>query len=267
MTVWHVHTPTLFYGLLASLPDIDLFLDVGSLDGREAFAVETHFPGVKSIAIEPNPHNIGVIRAEITQRNSCINLETFAAGNENGMTSFYTRTPIGSHNYGASSMLKFAEEVRNSEFATNMIEVPLRRLDSVDSISLYAKIALWIDVEGAGYQVLEGISNIAQKVQIVHIEAETRPWFEGERLAPDIIRLMSDYGFDLIGSKFDKHLRQLQGDMVFLRRGCANEVAIRRAILRAWIVQHLAMQHLARKVLPEKWYRSGRDWLVEHVVS
>lgn len=261
MTTWHVHTPTLFYRLLGSLSSIDLFLDVGSLDGREAFAVEARLPKVKCIAIEPNPRNIKLIQAEITRRNSCVELETFAAGNENTTTSFYTRAPIGSHNHGASSVLKFAEETRNSEFATSSIEVPLRRLDSLDFVSPYTNIVLWIDVEGAGYQVLEGISGIAQKVQMVHIEAETKPWFEGERPASDIIQLMSDYGFELIGAKFDKYLTEPQGDLVFLRRQSSNEMAIRRSVLSAWIVQHIAIQQLARKVLPAKWYRSGRDWL------
>lgn len=265
MTAWRVHTPTLFYSLLASLANIDLFLDVGSLDGREAFAVEAHFSRIKSIAIEPNPRNIDVIQREMALRHSQIALETFAVGNENGTISFYTRTPVGSNNYGASSILKFAKESRNDEFATSTIEVPIRRLDSVDSLSSYSKIALWIDVEGAGYHVLEGISGISQKAQIVHIEAETRPWFEGERLASDVIQIMNGYGFELIGSNLDRNLHRPQGDMVFLRKHSLSRIAIRRAILSAWIVEHFAMQRLARKVLPAKLYRRGRDWYVQNV--
>lgn len=275
MTAWRVHTATLFYSLLGALPGIDLFLDVGSLDGREAFAVETRFPRLQSIAIEPNPRNIAVIQAEIAHRGSRVGLETFAAGNENGTTSFYTRTPLGSDNHGVSSLLKFADESRNAEFATSTIEVPIRRLDNIDAFSSYTNIALWIDVEGAGYRVLEGMADISQKAQLVQIEVESSPRFAGEKLAPDAIQLMSDYGFELIGSNFDSDLRRLRkdcpegdmGDMVFLRKHSLDRAAIKQAVLKAWVVEHLALQPLSRRVLPEKLYRSGRDWFVQAVAS
>src|ERR1700687_1730522 len=90
MAVWRLQTATLFYSLLASMTDIDLFMDVGSFDGREAFAVEARFPRVKCIAIEPDPHNTDAMRREVARRHSRIALETFAAGNENGITTFHT---------------------------------------------------------------------------------------------------------------------------------------------------------------------------------
>jgi FkbM family methyltransferase len=267
MTAWRVHTAALFYNLLASLPDIDLFLDVGSLDGREAFAAERYFPRVRCIAIEPNPRNIEVIRAEIVRRHSRIDLETFAVGNENGTTSFYARTPVSSNNYGASSILQFSKEAHNNQFVTSTIQVPIRRLDSIDAFYSYEKIALWIDVEGAGYHVLEGISGIAQKVQMVHIEAETKSLFHGEKLASDIIHIMSSYGFDLIGSNLDRSFHRPQGDMVFLRKHALSGARVKQATLGAWVVEHVAMQRLARRVLPMKVYRLGRDWLIQTVVS
>ncbi|HEV7236623.1 MAG TPA: FkbM family methyltransferase [Ktedonobacteraceae bacterium] len=264
MSIWRLHTATLFYSLLGSLPGIDLFLDVGSLDGREAFAVEARLPQAKCIAIEPNPRNIALIQTEIARKGSRIELETFAAGNENGTTSFYTRIPLNAKNYGASSLLKFAEDSRDEEFSTNKIDVQLRRLDGVDSITSYSKLALWIDVEGAGYHVLEGLASIIQKVQIVHIEVETQPCFEGEKLATDIIHLMSTTGFKLIGSNLDKNLRRPQGDLVFLREHSLSEGVIRRAILSAWAIENFSMHRLARRVLPPKLYRTGRNWLIHY---
>ncbi len=267
MIAWRVHTPTLFYGLLALLSDIDLFLDVGSLDGREAFAVEAYFPRMKCIAFEPNPHNIEVIQREINRRCSGVDLETCAVGNENRAISFYTRIPFSSGNYGASSILKFANDAGNDEFATSAIEVPMRRLDYMGAISSHTKIALWIDVEGAGYHVLEGMSDIAQKVQIVHIEVETCPKFEGGKLAPDVVRVMGDYGFELVGSNLDKNLHRALGDMVFLRKQALNRIALRRILLFAWMVEHFTMPRLVHRVLPQKLYRIGRDWFVRVVKS
>lgn len=267
MTAWRVHTATLFYSLLAALPDVDLFLDVGSLDGRESFAVEARFPSLKCIAFEPNPRNIALIQQEIARRNSRLDLRTVAVGKEDGTVSFYTRTPLNSRNYGASSVLKFASESRNDEFATSAIEVPIHRLDAIEPIPSHEKIALWIDVEGAGYQVLEGLAGIAPKVQLVHMEVETRSLFEDGKLATDVMQIMKSYGLDLIGSNLDSELRRDQGDMVFLRTAAVSQKKLKQAIFQATLVEQFAVQKIALKVLPPPVYRSGRDWLVQLVTA
>jgi hypothetical protein len=43
-------------------------------------------------------------------------------------------------------------------------------------------IALWIDVVGAGYQVLEGISETASNVLFIQIEVETIEIWKGQKL-------------------------------------------------------------------------------------
>lgn len=267
MTAWRVHTATLFYSLLTSLTDIDLFLDIGSLDGRESFLVEARFPRLKCIAFEPNPRNIEVIKGEIVRRRSLIDLETYALGNEEGQTTFYTRIPLGSNNYGASSMLKFASTERNEEFSTRAIEVPMHRLDRLEQFKTARKVALWIDVEGAGYHVLEGMAELAEKAQIVHIEVETQRLFAEAKQATDVMRIMHQYGFELIGSNLDKQLHRHQGDMVFLRRHILSALIIKRAVLGASLLETLQVQRLARGILPPRLYRAGRDWLVQVVTA
>ena len=265
MAAWRVHTSTLFYRLLAALPDIDLFLDVGSLDGRESFTFEALFPNIPVFAFEPNPHNIEVIQAEIARRYSHVTLEPFAVGNESGTSSFYVRIPLLTTGAdGTSSILMPREE---SHYSTSTIEVPLRRLDGMDSISASTKIALWIDVEGAGYFVLEGLAGIVHKVQIVHIEVETKTWFQGEKLAPEIMQLMDSYGFELIGSNLDRHLQMPQGDLVFLHKSVLNSSVIRQAILRAWVIERLALPQLAYRLLPRKVFLAGRERLLQSAVS
>lgn len=267
MTAWRIHTATLFYSLLAARADIDLFLDVGSLDGREAFSVESRFPLIQCIAFEPNPRNIALIQQGIAHRGSHIQLQTIAVGNINGTTSFYTRTPLSSSNYGASSVLQYTSVARDAEFATSTIEVPVRRLDSIEAIAEQHKIALWIDVEGAGYQALEGMAGIAQQVQLIHIEVETRPLFDGGRSALDVVKIMRNYGLELIGSNLDKGLRLHQGDMVFLRPHTVRRSELQRALLNATLVERLALQKLALKMLPPEVYRAGRRLLVRLVTE
>ena len=265
--VWRINTASLFYHLLSLLPEKDAFLDVGSLDGREAFAVEERFPKVAPIAFEPNPRNIAVIEDEQQKRHSRIMLETYAIGNENSTVSFYTRNPRESDNFGASSILKFSETDHDTQFDTTRIEVPLRRLDTLELLAPYTHLALWIDVEGAGYQVLEGIAAIAQKVQLVHIEVETRQLFEGQRLANDIITLMRGYGMLLVGSNLDAQMRKAQGDLVFLREDVLDTRVVKQATTQAWLIEHIAMQRFLRKVVPLSLYQKGRNWFVRTIAA
>ena len=62
-------------------------------------------------------------------------------------------------------------------------------------------IGLWIDVEGASFEVLEGISEIIQKVSFIHIETENQKVWLNQKLKPDMIKLMKENGFILIAEE------------------------------------------------------------------
>ena len=56
-------------------------------------------------------------------------------------------------------------------------------------------VALWIDVEGAAYEVLEGIEGICDRIKLIHVEVETEAFWEGQRLKADVEDLMHSMGF------------------------------------------------------------------------
>jgi hypothetical protein len=79
--------------------------------------------------------------------------------------------------------------VRLDSFLTDVLAGPART------------IALWIDVEGAAYEVLEGIDGIRDRVCLVHVEVETRAFWQGQRLWPEIDVLMRQLGFTPIARR------------------------------------------------------------------
>ena len=77
------------------------------------------------------------------------------------------------------------------------IEVESVRLDTfiqgLDPVP--ESVALWIDVEGGAYEVLEGISHVRNRIKLIHVEVETREFWKGQRLKDDIENLMVSMGF------------------------------------------------------------------------
>jgi hypothetical protein len=76
-----------------------------------------------------------------------------------------------------------------------------------------SKIALWIDVEGAAFEVVNGFNEIRHMVKIVHLEAETKEFWVGQRLQPEIERLMKKMGFVLLAQST---LQLDQNDLIFV---------------------------------------------------
>ncbi|MCX5681352.1 MAG: FkbM family methyltransferase [Candidatus Omnitrophica bacterium] len=76
------------------------------------------------------------------------------------------------------------------------------------------KIALWIDVEGAGYEVLEGMSGIQKNVSLIHIEVETKTFWKGQRLKPEVESLLDSMGFRFLG----RGMPEEQHDLVYINK-------------------------------------------------
>ena len=96
------------------------------------------------------------------------------------------------------------ERAPDTSYASKPVPVRAVRLDSflTDVLAGPAStIALWIDVEGAAYEVLEGIDGIRDRVCLVHVEVETRAFWQGQRLWPDIEALMGRLGFTPIARR------------------------------------------------------------------
>jgi len=262
MTAWNVTTSVLFWSLIRRFSHIDLFLDVGSLDGAQSFNAEKSFPEATIIAFEANPGNAALIRNEVRRRSSRVLLEELAVGKANGKAVFHLQSPAKG-NKGMSSLLDRFDSPNRGD--GKEISVDLRRLDSFP-VGNARNIALWIDVEGTGYQVLEGITGIITNTKFVHIEVETEPVWKGQKTARDIVSLMTGYGLELIGTSLNESLdNKQQGDMVFMRPAVLPEKELRRAIDKARLTQRLRFGGLGRKIMPVHLYEKMRDGILRNL--
>lgn len=210
-----INTTTLFYLLLKTI-DPDSVYDIGSLDGTDSLRFRQILPDSRIIAFEANP---ALYSKMISSRNlHRENIEIFnkAVSNRNDSMTFYVDTASirGKKDWrnGISSL-----KIRLSDsLGVKEVKVKSIRLDSF--VRRYDRIcknlALWVDVEGNSFEVLEGISRVRNIVNLVHAEVETEQIWHGQKLEKDVEALMKKMDFIRIGKGFNEP----QHDVIFIKR-------------------------------------------------
>ncbi len=200
------------------------------------------------MAIEANPANAQGIRSEAARRHSRIRVEEVAAFDANGDGTFYVETPKRGTNIGTSSV--FGVEAAHAR----PTPVRLRRLDSYPEIAGADTLALWVDVEGAAFEVLSGLGETLGRVVLAHVEVEHDALRQGQsRIASDVERIMAAHGLHPIADIF-RVASQPIGDVVYLRNGLLDDRAIAHSLprMRFWAIRHA--QRIAFRLLPMSAY-------------
>lgn len=238
-----LNTRLLFYRLLVWLRPATV-LDVGSLDGAHAIRFQRLAPWAKVVAFEANPHNVASILSNPAFQKSGIDLVAKAVSDHDGTVTFYVEGTNKAEPWrkGISSTRSRTE----GSLGVKATETPGIRLDSFINgrTDLHAPIALWIDVEGAAYEVLLGLKEARRKVHLIHVEVETRPYWSGQRLKPQVDELLQELDFQCIarGPSDDQH------DLVYVRREIARSFPVRlfAKLMQAWLLSKIQIIFGAR---------------------
>lgn len=205
-----VNTEILFKLLLKYLKPKTV-CDIGTMDASHSLIFRKILPKSKLYAFEANPGNAEIIRKNKQVIDAGIDLYEKAISDKEGEITFNIQSSNPDDNSwkkGASSILKRKEDESGSG-----IRVKTVRLDNVLDQKVDKEIFLWIDVEGAAYEVLNGVSDILDNILLVHVEVETQEIWEGQHIRKDVDNLMSAYGFTGIAQgKFD-----IQHDVVYVK--------------------------------------------------
>jgi len=176
-----------FYALLATHRPA-VICDVGSLDGQQALRFKRICPKADVIAFEANPSSCEHIRQNV--QGSGVVVEHLAASNKQGRVDFHAvqeRPEV-------SSLLD-----RTDDLATTTAPVDAVRLDQYLETRA-GPVALWIDVEGAADEALEGASGLRDRIVAVHIELETRTHlWTGQPSATAALERLRSWGLELAG--------------------------------------------------------------------
>ena len=191
-----------------------VIFEIGGHYGEDTLRFYKYFPHSKIYSFEPDPRNIQIIKKFCSTIPSIQLIEKAVSNKHNENISFYQAKSkdsniqdkynfIGVEDYnklelsgsGASSIKKINH--KNIE-TYNVIKVKTVRLDiwasdnNIDVIDF-----IWIDVQGAEKQVIEGLKNIIIKIRYIQLEyGETS--YEGGLSKKETYDMMINNNFVLV---------------------------------------------------------------------
>jgi FkbM family methyltransferase len=210
-------TKYLFLNLLHFLKP-KLILDVGSMDGSDSLRFRQMSANSRIIAIEASPSNYKKMILDSRLEKSEIEVANYLIASQEKRLAFYithdsySADTQKSINRGSSSLL----EPIDKSAVVERIELDAIRLDKFITMNggQSNDLALWIDVEGAGFDVLESIGDLKKNISLLHIEAEITPKWVGQKLKSDLAELASRFNLVLLATTKNPD----QQDLVFINK-------------------------------------------------
>jgi FkbM family methyltransferase len=248
-----LNTTILFAILLRRLRP-DLVCDVGALDGLHARRFRSLAPDARVVAFEANPEHIRAMREDQRNRDARIEVYHKVVSNCDGSIAFYLEHSRGHGSDGGRRGISSTRRRIAESAGATTVEVDALRLDTFvrEVAPAVRRIALWIDAEGSGFEVLEGMAGIHERVSLVHVEVEAREFWEGQQLAPVVRRLMTQWSFVEVGrgrARWQHDLVFVSADALAQAQGAVKLAAV-VAALAAWV----------EPVLPKRWMLE-KGWL------
>ncbi|MGA3162965.1 MAG: FkbM family methyltransferase [Verrucomicrobiota bacterium] len=219
------NTRLIFKSLLRRC-QVDCVLDIGSCNGSESLLFREIRPKAVAAAFEANPILYKKMAADRNLINHQIEVFPYAISNRNGVAHFHViDADYGDgtrDNIGISSLL-----VHEGLKVRETVEVETRRIDEF-VLSRYPNVhsvGLWIDVEGAEFEVLEGMAGIKDRVVAVHVETARTPMRVGQKVYAELEVLMKSYGFVPSGTNISGASNW--GDVVFVNEKVLENLGMR----------------------------------------
>ena len=198
------NTERLFLLLLRVLR-CDVVCDVGSMDCAHAKRCRQTLRKSRILAFEPNPANVQEIEQSEGWKDAKIELHPVAVTNTDGTNTFHIVTGPNARITdpqvwrGMSSLRRRVENTNEWWHGLPIQAEDTRtvRLDTV-LVDIPGTVALWIDVEGVAYEALQGAGEVLKRVRLVHVEVETEPFWQNQKIDQHVTRFMHERGYALV---------------------------------------------------------------------
>ncbi|MBO1755219.1 FkbM family methyltransferase [Allobranchiibius sp. CTAmp26] len=222
----------LFHAIVEAL-EPELFLEVGAFEASASHRVRAALPQCRVVAFEASPVNYEHHRGVTDFDGAGIEYLHYAVCDRVGTTTILLNLEhpdAEPRPVGWTSMLRHRgfEHVRS-------VEVPATTLDDVVP-GTGGPIALWVDVEGAAGLVLDGAAHTLPRVDVLKIEVEDLPSWEGQTISLDITARLLEAGLYAVARDVEY---STQHNVVFLsERALRSHQVQRRLDLHLYDVSH-----------------------------
>jgi FkbM family methyltransferase len=190
-----------FFFELVELARPGLFVEAGAFDAAASLRVAAMEHPSRVVAFEANPSNFELWTRKTDFAGHGVEYLHLAVSDTGQPVTFHVRSGSGDDTFEDNSILPRAGGVAASP----------DDLATVDSVTLdgyfgsSTRSALWVDVEGANEQVLTGATEFLGTCDVLKIEVEDTPLWEGQWLAGDVLE-------SVVGSGMWPLARDVQAD-------------------------------------------------------
>jgi FkbM family methyltransferase len=197
---------------LAKILKPDLIFDVGSRNGNDAQKFRSILPKSKIIAFEANKQLYLKMLSDPYLKKSNIICYNYAVEKKSGFRNFY----IFNEKKGTGSILQ-----RKSKTFLKINKVRTISLDNfIENFKVYGKkIFLWIDIEGAAYNLIQGAKKTLLNVDAIIVELEKKKLFKNQKLQSATMNKLKK-NFFLLESSLNSN--NSSGNYIFLNKKYQN---------------------------------------------
>jgi FkbM family methyltransferase len=204
----------------------DVFIEAGAHNAATSVKLRGLVPEARVIAFEANPHNHTKFAARHDFGALGVEYRLQALTDAVGPVTFKVLVQEGGvarkPDSGRSSLLARDGVAARYEDVT----VPGTTLDAALE-GVAGRVALWVDVEGAAQKVLGGAAASLARTDVMMIEVETRPYWQGQWLHTDICAHLMGLGLVPVARDFEY---RYQFNLLFLRPEALAKPDVLRAL-------------------------------------
>lgn len=174
--------------------DIKTAFDGGANQGQWAFRLRKNNPEINIISFEPVKQAFNKL-VENSKNDPNWVAHNVALGKEAGTA----KINLANNDFMSSSILAPSNHLSsfpNVEFS-DYEEINVVRLDSLSEKFDFNCSLLKLDVQGFEFEVLNGASNLLDKVALIELETAFRPMYTGEKNHSQILRWLEDRNFEV----------------------------------------------------------------------
>ena len=190
-------THTLFIQSIRAC-ESNLILEIGCLDGKDTLIFRKEFPKASIISFEANPYNFKKLADAGHLDKENIELFNLAASDRNDLLNFFIYQSPKVKRDGIASLKrrKNLQPLEEVEVEAIMLQ------DFLENKGINPlKAAIWIDVEGAAYEVIQGLGPIIKQLGVIHVELELVSLYKDLHMFKEVNDYLKNNGFVCIGKQ------------------------------------------------------------------
>ncbi len=190
--------------------DIKNIIEIGSLNGNDALFFKTCFPESNVYCIEGLPDNYNTYLKNLTN----ITPINIVIADYDGEITYHKKNVNGIH-----GILN-----RGDEYGTETITLECKTIKTLcNDYNIQSIDFVKIDVEGATYEILNGMSEMLDTIKIMHIETESYPFFKGQKLHDEVADYLTNKDFTMVDMTSVNINNGQQYDSVWVNNKFINE--------------------------------------------